>query len=272
MKNGLKICALALLAWTMMASAQSPTPVEKFTGEAAEVKAQLQKKFPDAPPIRHIEKTPYLGGLYEVLLGDQMIYTDKDVTYLLAGALYDARNMPGAMSNLTEQRMRELNRVDVSAIPLSYSFKRVKGKGERVMYVFSDIDCPFCDRLEQTLRGIDNVTIYTFLFPLDTLHPDSNRKSKTIWCAKDRAKAWEDYYTTKKLPDNKGDCDTPIAKVQQLAVGYGIHGTPGIILADGTVLSGALPKESLEAEMSRAEAAAKASSVENKADSKADSK
>ncbi len=256
MKKELKLWALALLTWTVTASAQSPTPVENPIGEAAEVKALLQKKFPDAP-IRHVEKTPYFGGLYEVLLGEQMIYTDKDVTYVLAGALYDARNMPGSMQNLTDARTRELNRVDVKAIPTSYAFKRVKGKGERTLYLFSDIDCPFCERIEQTLREVDNVTVYTFLLPLDGLHPDAARKSKTIWCAKDRAKAWEAYYATKKLPDNPGDCETPIEKIQQLAQGYGIRGTPGLIFADGTIVPGALPKETLEAELSRSEAAAK---------------
>ncbi|MDR2173508.1 MAG: DsbC family protein [Burkholderiales bacterium] len=254
LKNGF-IWALGLLAWTMVANAQSPAPVENPTGEAAEVKVLLQKKFPDAP-IRHVEKTSHLGGLYEVLLGDQMIYTNKEVTHILAGTLYDTRSMPGGMQNLTDSRMRDLNRVDVAAIPVSYAFKRVKGKGERVVHLFSDIDCPFCERIEQTLRDIDNVTIYTYLLPLDELHPDAARKSKMIWCAKDTAKAWEAYWATKKLPDNKGDCETPIEKVQQLAQGYGIRGTPGMILADGTIVPGALPRDNMEAELTRAEIAA----------------
>ncbi|MDR2244512.1 MAG: DsbC family protein [Burkholderiales bacterium] len=255
-KNGF-VWALVLLAWAMAANAQSPTPVGNPTGEAAEIKALLQKKFPDAP-IRHVEKTSHLGGLYEVLIGDQMIYTNKEATHILAGALYDTRNMPNGMQNLTDSRMRDLNRVDVAAIPVSYAFKRVKGKGERVLHLFSDIDCGFCERIEQTLRGIDNVTIYTYLMPLDALHPDAARKSKTIWCDKDPGKAWEAYWVTRKLPDNKGDCETPVEKIQQLAQGYGIRGTPGLIFADGTIVPGALPKEAMEAELTRAEAAATA--------------
>jgi thiol:disulfide interchange protein DsbC len=255
MKNGLKILAMALLAWTVAVNAQSPTPVENPTGEAAEVKALLQKKFPDVP-IRHVEKTSHLGGLYEALLGDQMIYTNKEVTHILAGALYDTRNMPNGMQNLTDSRMRDLNRVDMTAIPTSYAFKRIKGKGERVLHLFSDIDCSFCERIEQTLRGIDNVTIYTYLLPLDALHPDAARKSKTIWCAEDPGKAWDAYFVTKKLPDNKGDCETPIEKVQKLAQDYGIRGTPGMIFADGTIVPGALPKDRMESELTRAEIAA----------------
>ncbi|MDR0247006.1 MAG: DsbC family protein [Burkholderiales bacterium] len=254
MKNRF-IWILALLTWTIAANAQSPVPVENPTGEAAEIKVLLQKKFPDAT-VRHIEKTTYLGGLYEVLLGDQMIYTNKEVTHILAGALYDTRDMPNGMQNLTDSRMRDLNRVDVAAIPTSYAFKRVKGRGERVLHLFSDIDCPFCEKIEQSLHDIDNVTIYTYLLPLDVLHPDAARKSKTIWCAKDQAKAWEAYFVTRKLPDNKGDCETPVEKIQQLAQEYGIRGTPGMIFADGIIVPGALPKDRLEAELTRAEVAA----------------
>ena len=74
--------------------------------------------------------------------------------------------------------MRKLNRVDVASLPLDLAFKRVKGNGERKLVVFSDADCPFCAKLEKELKSVDNVTIYTFLFPIDTLHPDSARKSR----------------------------------------------------------------------------------------------
>ena len=118
--------------------------------------------------------------------------------------------------NLTEERLRKLNRVDVGALPLDMAIKKVKGNGARKMYVFSDADCPFCAKLEQELKNVDNVTIYTFLFPIDQLHPDAARKSRMIWCAPDRVKAWDAFYESGALPDNAGDCDNPIAKTVEL--------------------------------------------------------
>ena len=107
--------------------------------------------------------------------------------------------------------MRELNRVAFSSLPLDLAIKKVKGNGERKLAVFSDADCPFCARLENELKGIDNVTIYTFLYPIDQLHPDAARKSRMIWCAPDKTKAWDEFFVSGKLPDNTGDCRNPVA-------------------------------------------------------------
>ena len=170
--------------------------------------------------------------------------------YIVVGSLYDTESKV----NLTEERQRKLNRVNVAQLPLDLAIKKVKGTGERVMYVFSDADCPFCHRLEEEMKGLDNVTIYTFLFPIDQLHPQAAQKSKQIWCSADPTKAWDDYFATGKVPDNKGECQNPVAATQALGQKLRISATPTMVLADGSVLPGALPLARLEAEMKQAEA------------------
>jgi hypothetical protein len=108
---------------------------------------------------------------------------------------------------MTDAKMRELSRVAFDSLPLELAMKKVKGNGQRRLAIFSDADCPFCARLETELKNIDNVTIYTFLYPIDQLHPDAARKSKMIWCAPDKVKAWDAFFASGALPDNKGDCD-----------------------------------------------------------------
>jgi thiol:disulfide interchange protein DsbC len=159
--------------------------------------------------------------------------------------------------NLTEARSRKLNRVALDKLPMDLAFKRVKGDGSRKLIIFSDADCPFCHRLEKEMAGLDNVTIYTFLFPIDQLHPDAARKSKQIWCAADKAKAWDDFFASGKLPDNKGDCGDPVAKTQALGSSLRINATPTLVFADGTMIPGALPLPQLQKEMASAEAEAK---------------
>ena len=215
--------------------------------EAATVKKLLEAKFPGAP-ISNVSKSPYFG-LYEAQFDDRMIYTDAKVNYVLVGSVYDT----ASRTNLTDLRLRELNRVAWDTLPLELALKKVKGDGSRKLAVFADADCPFCKRLETELKGLDNVTIYTFLYPIDSLHPEAARKSAQIWCAPDRQKAWDDWFDSGKLPDNKGDCPTPIAQTAVLGEKYRVNATPTLVFADGSVVPGALPLAQLEAEMKKAE-------------------
>ncbi|MGH8801851.1 MAG: DsbC family protein [Casimicrobiaceae bacterium] len=227
----------------------APAPVvQGESPDATVIRKALEQRFPGAE-ISHIGKSGYFG-LYEVMLGDQLIYTDSRADYVFVGSVYDTETK----ANLTEQRARKLNRVAVDKLPMDLAFKRIKGDGSRKLYIFSDADCPFCHRLEQELRGLDNVTLYTFLFPIDQLHPDSARKSRILWCAPDRAKAWDVYFASGKLPANKGDCGDPVAKTQALGNALHINATPTLIFADGTMIPGALPLPQIEKEMARAQA------------------
>ena len=239
------VLALALLAPIALAQ---PAPERPPTGEAIALKKLLEQRFPGAP-ITNVSKTAY-SGLYEALLEDRLIYTDAKASYVLIGNLYDANSK----RNLTEERQRKLNRVAFDQLPLDLAFKRVKGNGSRKLAIFSDADCPFCARFENDLKSIDNVTIYTFLFPIDQLHPDAARKSRLIWCAPDRVKAWDAFFDNGALPDNKGDCKDPILATAALAQKLKVTATPTLIFADGSVVPGALPAPQLEAEFQNAEA------------------
>lgn len=244
------VAALALALAAGLAQAQAPAPA--LSGEAAAIKKALEQKFPGAD-IRSVTKTNYLGGLWEVLFDDRLVYTDAKTQHIVVGAVFDS----ATKANLTEATLRKLNRVDWASLPLELAIKKVKGKGERKMVIFSDADCPFCKKLEEELKGIDNITLYTFLFPIDQLHPDAARKSRQIWCSDDRVKAWDEFFVSGKVPDNKGDCPNPVAATQALGARLKISATPTMVLADGTILPGALPGPRLEAAIKEAEVEAK---------------
>ena len=240
------VCALPAAAQPAGKSAETAS-----SADAASVKKLLEQKFPGAQ-VGFVGKTGYLG-LYEAQFDGQMVYTDAKVAYVLVGSMYDT----ATKQNLSEDRLRKLNRVAFDSLPLDLAIKKVKGNGQRKLVVFSDADCPFCARLETELKGVDDVTIYTFLYPIDQLHPDAARKSKMIWCAPDRLKAWDEFFGAGKLPDNKGDCDTPLAALQELGQKMRVSATPTLVFADGSVVPGALPKQRLETEMNNAEAEVK---------------
>ena len=186
------------------------------------------------------------------MFDEQLVYTDAKVTYVIVGNVYDA----ATRKNLTEAKMRELSRIAFDGLPLELAMKKVKGNGSRRLAIFSDADCPFCARLENELKSIDNVTIYTFLYPIDQLHPDAARKSRIIWCAPDNVKAWDAFFASGTLPANNGDCDNPLAATGELGHKMKITATPTLVFADGSVVPGALPAQRLEAEIRQGEAEA----------------
>ena len=246
-------CVLAVAAGATFATAshaEPPANSKPVTGEAAAVKKQLEQKFQGAT-VTSVSKSPYFG-LYEVMFDGQLVYTDAKVSYVIVGSIYDANTK----KNLTEAKKRELSRVAFDTLPLHLAVKKVKGNGQRKLAVFSDPDCPFCAKLEQELKSIDNVTIYTFLFPIDGLHPDAARKSRLIWCAPDRVKAWDDFFQSGTVPKNDGNCDNPIAATNALGQQMGVSATPTLVFADGSVVAGALPAQRLEAEIKQGEAEA----------------
>ena len=212
-----------------------------FADEAS-VKKAVEAAYPKFK-VDKVTKTPF-SGLYEVFMGGQILYTDEKMSYIIAdGVLVDIKTK----QNLTQERMAELTKIDFKSLPLEQAIKVVKGDGSRKLVVFSDVDCPYCKKLERNeLSQINNVTIYTFLFPIVQLHPDSAAKSKSIWCAKDRVKAWDDWIMHDILPTTTGACEVPLEKIGVLANKVGANSTPTLFFADGKRMLGAQPFAEIE--------------------------
>jgi len=211
----------------------------------AEIKNDLQKKIPQIGQISQVNKS-VVPGLYEVITQDHLFYTDSKAKFLIDGAVYDLKTM----RNLTEDRSRKLFALDFNKLPLELAVKKVKGKGERKLAIFTDPNCGYCKRLEKELLQIDNITIYQFMYPL---FPGSEEKVDAVWCSKDRAKAWDDLMQNDIVP-TAGKCDTPTAKVKALGRKLKVNGTPALIFADGTVNPGYLPVAELEKALAAAAA------------------
>lgn len=189
------------------------------------------------------------AGLYTVSdSAGQILYTDAAGKYLIVGPMYDAQTH----ENLTEgEVIANLPRVDWSSLPLQDAIKTIKGNGARKIAIFSDPDCPYCRALEtDVLPKINDVTIYTFLYPIDLLHPDASHKARLIWCAADRAAAWQDWTLRTAVPTDDGKCATPIERNAAIAAKYKITGTPTLVFVDGTRLQGVRMPDDIEKHLS----------------------
>ena len=233
-------------------AAESSPPLTSSTASVAgSVAARLKGLYP-ATQFGVVNATVW-PGVYEVLMGANIAYVDETGQYFLFGHLYDMK----AQRDVTAEHKDTLARIDFESLPLADAIKDVRGDGSRVLAVFSDPDCPYCKRLESDLRNLTNVTLYTFLMPIASLHPTARDKAVAVWCAKDRVTAWHGtMWQDQILP--RTECPHPIDRNIALGERLGIVGTPTLVAADGRVLPGAASKEQIEAWLVRSAASAQA--------------
>ena len=217
--------------------------------DESSVRQAFQSKLPNVP-VLSVTRTP-MQGLYEVVSSGRIFYVDENANFVLRGELFDLRS--GNPRSLTEERAQHVAaqtaQLTAQTLPQSQNLaiKRVKGNGKRLLYTFEDPNCGYCKKLQHELTRLNNVTIYTFLIPI--LGPDSIEKSKAIWCAKDRAQAWENAMIKGSVPAGKRDCDTPFDKTEQLRQRFAIQGTPAIYNANGHQIGGYVTADQIEAQL-----------------------
>jgi thiol:disulfide interchange protein DsbC len=227
---------------TQPAQAVAATVAGDATGSGPEViAANLAQRLPGFPKIDEVRATP-VAGLYEVRVGSDVLYTDARADHVIQGQIVDTRTR----ENLTEARLERLSAIDFSALPLADAFVIRQGAGSRKLVVFADPNCGYCKRLERDLVAIDDVTVYTFLYPI--LGPDSRTKSRDVWCAADPGKVWRDWMIDGVVPAAvDGACDTgAIERTLALGQRMRVQGTPALFFEDGTRKPGALPRAQVE--------------------------
>lgn len=233
--------ALSLATITSAHAADKKQPSAAIGKAEAKILAKFKQKYP-ATSVANISKSP-VKGVYEVIMGRNIAYTDADANYLIFGHVFDM----ASQRDLTQEKIDEMNKVNFSSLPLDKAIKVVKGDGSRVFAVFTDPDCTFCKRLErESLAGVDNYTMYVFMFPIPSIHPEAEAKADAIWCANDQVAAWRDYMLKDKMPESvKADCKTPTRDVMAIGQSLNVNGTPTLYRVDGASLPGAYPTEEI---------------------------
>jgi thiol:disulfide interchange protein DsbC len=217
--------------------------VAAWADEAA-IRKNLAERLPNFPQIDEVTKTA-IPGIYELRVGNDILYTDEQGQHVFQGNLIETKTR----TNLTEARVAKLLQIDFASLPLNDAILIKQGSGARKIVVFGDPNCGYCKRLERDLLALKDVSIYTFLYPI--LGPDTNVKSRDIWCSRDRAKAWRAWMVDGSAPPKaSGPCDTA-AITRNIALGerHRVTGTPAVVFEDGTRAPGAIPVDQIESRL-----------------------
>jgi thiol:disulfide interchange protein DsbC len=228
-------------AKTLLVALLLTTGVASFAQEAA-IRKNLGERINQFAKIDEIKPTP-IAGLFEIRInGSEIFYSDAEGNFLIQGSLIDTKNR----RNLTEERVEKLSAIDFDLLPLKDAFTIVRGNGKRKLAVFEDPNCGYCKRFERDLVNVNNVTVYMFLYPI--LSQDSSDKSRAVWCAKDKTKAWNDLMVRDQaLPAASAQCDSSaITRNLEFGRKYKITGTPTLFFADGNRVPGAIASAQVE--------------------------
>ncbi len=208
------------------------------------IRKTIAERLPDFPKIDEVTRTP-VAGLWELRVGNEVLYTDDTGSHLIQGSIFETKTR----TNLTEARLDKLSAINFAAIPLKDAITWKQGSGARRIAVFEDPNCGYCKKFERDLAQVKDVTVHLFLFPV--LGPDSNAKSRDIWCAKDPAQTWRDWMLKGTVPPKAmGECDTA-ALERNLALGrkHRINGTPALVFEDGKRIPGAIGTAQIEQQL-----------------------
>lgn len=224
------VIGLLTIALSVAASAAQ----DDKTSAAATVKKTFEERFPDQKVLHVVPAA--VDGLYEVFTGDGILYSDRTGEYLINGTLIESRTK----KDLTSGRVDELNRIDFSTLPFDRAIKITRGNGKRKLAVFTDPDCPYCKHLEKELASVEDVTIYTFLYPLEQIHPKAAAKAQSIWCASNPAAAWTQWMVDGKEAESRTCKDNPTPELVELGKKLHINGTPTMYFSDGRRQTGGM--------------------------------
>jgi thiol:disulfide interchange protein DsbC len=222
-----------------------PAPVTALAPgtPGAAIKKALESRFAGTQ-VLDVQPSP-IPGLYEVFLGDRIVYSDASGDHVIVGSLIDSRTQ----TDLTQARMDERGAIDFKSLPFDKAIKITKGSGAYPLAVFEDPDCPFCQKLEKELATVTDTTEYVFLYPIDTLHPQASLHAREIWCSPGRAQAWTQWLVQRKPPGTSSCKGDPVEELTKLGDKLHIDGTPTMFFASGKRVAGAIPTDELKKEL-----------------------
>lgn len=208
---------------------------------AEQLKQALAKSMPNVQPTK-ISATA-IEGLYQVIVGSQVVYMSVDARYMIEGDLFDLVTK----QNISEDAKSVIRLAAIEELGadnmLVYRPKTVKN----TITVVTDIDCPYCRRLHNEVPDYlkNDIEVRYIFMPLKGA--SDMKKTVSVWCSDDQQMALD-------IAKSGGDveektCNNPIRDHLKLARDLGVRGTPAIIMEDGQMLPGYVPVDKMVAEI-----------------------
>jgi thiol:disulfide interchange protein DsbC len=204
------------------------------------LKSKLAKLIPGEEPTS-VKESP-AKGLYEVIYGTQVFYIHENGKYLLQGELIDV----DTRTNLTADAQSAGRKKAMAAVSDDKTIIFApKEKAKHTVTVFTDIDCPYCRKMHNEMKGYneEGIAIRYMLYPRAGVDSPSYDKAVNVWCAENQKEAMTKSKNGKEVKSKT--CENPIKEHMAIANEIGVNGTPAIVLDDGHLIPGYRPPKDL---------------------------
>ena len=237
----MKYFSLLLFITSLLTSFTVSADISADSG-ATELKQALARSMPGIEPSK-ISITP-VTGLYEVIVGSQVVYMSVDARYMIEGDLIDLKTKANISENAKSSiRLAAIDHLGADNM-LIYKPKEVKD----TITVITDINCTYCRRLHSEIPVyLKNNVEVRYVFMSERGSGDGMKKTISVWCSDDKQLALDVAKAGGKVEEK--NCDNPIKQHLALARELGVRGTPAIILEDGQLLPGYVQADKLIAEI-----------------------
>lgn len=210
----------------------------------AELNTAVSKFLPDVE-IDSIDETP-IAGLYQVIIGSDIIYMTRDGSYIIKGEILDINER----RNLTEDvragtRVKYLNDISKDEY-IEFAAKNAKD----AIYVFTDTDCGYCRKLHGEVAELNarGISVRYLAYPRAGVESATGREMSHVWCADNRQAALTAAKNRESVEAKT--CNDPVAEQYALGQKLGVRGTPSIYLKNGRNLPGYLPPDEIVKQLS----------------------
>jgi thiol:disulfide interchange protein DsbC len=228
---------LILLLIVVLSSLSSLSYAELSSEDA--IRVSINRTFPDID-VSKIKESE-IKGIYEVLLGADLVYVSADGRFVFQGDLIDLKYK----RNISEDKRENVRKDILAAIPAKDYIEYAPENRKHTVYVFTDIDCGYCRKLHQDMTELNRrgLAVRYLAFPRAGMGSKTDKQMQSVWCAHNRNKAMNEAKQGMRV--SPASCDNPVEQQYVLGQDIGVRGTPAIYTQRGQALPGYLPPDRL---------------------------
>jgi thiol:disulfide interchange protein DsbC len=231
--------AVAMTAFLLGVQAVSASPETTIRSSLAAIIPGVEISSVTASPI---------PGLYEVMIGSQLMYVTGDGRYFVDGRIVDLETR----ADLTEPRLAEARKALVDGVGESQMVIFGPSDAKHTVTVFTDIECGYCRKLHSEIDqyGKEGIRVRYLFYPRAGQGSPAYDEAVSVWCAGDadaRRVAMTDAKAGKAVPTKT--CKNPVDAHMALGQEIGLRGTPAILTEDGDLIPGYVEPKRLAAQL-----------------------